>query len=125
MNSVNLIGRLTKEPDTRYTDNNMCVAKFTLAVDRWTKEKKEADFISCTAFGKTAEIIEKYVHKGNRLGVSGRIHTGSYTNKEGQKIYRTEVLADRIDLLGDSSRKENAPEDAPDGFEVLDEDLPF
>ena len=92
MNKVVLMGRLTKDPEER-TNGDTTVARFTLAVDRKFK-KDESDFISCVAFGKTAEFISKYFSKGNRIGISGRIQTGNYTNKEGQKIYTTDVVAD-------------------------------
>lgn len=123
MNSVNLIGRLTKDPDIRYTQEQMCMARFTLAVDRIRSgQEKQTDFISCVSFGKPAETVEKYVSKGNRLGVTGSIKTGSYTNKDGKKVYTTDVVADRVFLLESAKPKE---EDAPDGFEALDEELPF
>lgn len=133
MNSANLIGRLTRDPDIRYTQEQMCVAHFTLAVDRPAKKgkKAEADFISCAAFGKTAEIVEKYVRKGNQMGLSGRIRTGAYTNKDGQKVYTTEVVTDRVYLIGGRSKAEEPdqpdPNDvpAPEGFDYLDDDLPF
>ena len=89
MNSVKLVGRLTREPDVRYTDGGSTVARFTVAVDRRFKREGEdsADFVSCVAWGKTAEFLEKYFRKGQRIGLIGRIKTGSYTNQEGTKVY--------------------------------------
>lgn len=97
MNKVVLMGRLTKDPEIRYTqgENSMCIARYTLAVDRKfskSKDEKETDFISCVAFGKMGEHAEKYFKKGTKLAISGRIQTGSYTNKDGVKVYTTEVV---------------------------------
>ena len=88
------IGRLTREPEVRRTDAGKAVAKYTLAVDReYTKDgEKEADFISCTAFGKNGEFAEKYLRKGMKIAVIGAIRTGSYTNKDGVKVYTTEAV---------------------------------
>lgn len=103
MNKVVLIGRLTKDPDVRYSqgENSMAIARFSIAVDRKTKsgEEKQADYPNCVAFGKVAELIEKYVHKGNRFGVIGHIQTGSYTNRDGVKVYTTDVMVDEIEFL--------------------------
>ena len=98
MNKVFLIGRFTKDPDIRYSSNaeHTCVARFSLAVDRkYSKgSEKETDFINCVAFGKTAEFVEKWTHKGIKMVVSGRIQTGSYTNREGRKVYTTDVVVE-------------------------------
>ena len=101
MNKVILMGRLTRDPEVRYTqgDNAMAIAKYTLAVDRRRGrsnggDEQQADFISCTAFGKSGEFAEKYLHKGTKICVSGRIQTGSYTNKDGVKVYTTDVVVD-------------------------------
>ena len=98
MNKVVLVGRLTKEPETRYTqgDNPMAIARYTLAVDRRFKREGEptADFINCVVFGKPAEFAEKYFRKGLRIAISGRITTGSFTNKDGVKVYTTEVTVE-------------------------------
>lgn len=96
MNKVILLGRLTKDPDVRYTqgENSMCIARYTLAVDRMGSKKEgqqNADFINCVAFGKAGEFAEKYCKKGTKLAISGRIQTGSYTNKDGVKVYTTDV----------------------------------
>ena len=98
MNKVVLMGRLTRDPDVRYTqgDNSMCIARYTLAVDRRfsrnNNDGQTADFISCVAFGRSGEFAEKYLHKGTKIAVSGRIQTGSYTNKDGVRVYTTEVV---------------------------------
>ena len=99
MNKVILMGRLTRDPDIRYTqgDNSMCIARYTLAVDRrfsrnGNNDGNSADFIPCVAFGKSAEFCEKYLRKGTKMAVTGRIQTGSYTNKDGAKVYTTEVV---------------------------------
>lgn len=100
MNQVFLIGRLAKNPDIRYTqgDNSMCVARYTLAVDRRGKAK-EADFISCVAFGRSGEFAERFLHKGTKILVNGHIQTGSYTNRDGQKVYTTEVAVDQHEFV--------------------------
>ena len=141
MNRVILMGRLTRDPDIRYTsgEDSMAVARYTLAIDRTTKKQDEqsADFISCVAFSKAAEFAEKYFRQGMRVLVSGRLQTSSYTNREGQKIYTTDVILDSqefADSKGDSTeakgkRRREANVDAdgfmniPDG--VDDEGLPF
>lgn len=102
MNRVILMGRLTRDPDVRYSqgvNGSMAVARYTLAVDRRRARteggnEQTADFISCVAFGKAGEFAEKYFHQGTKLVVSGRIQTGSYTNKDGQKVYTTDVVVD-------------------------------
>lgn len=101
MNSVQLIGRFTKEPEVRYTEGGLSIARFTLAVDRRYKKEgaPNADFIRCIAFGKTAEFIEKYFHKGNKIGVTGRIQTGDYTNAEGVKVYTTDVIVENTEFV--------------------------
>lgn len=110
MNNTALIGRLTKEPEINYNvtnDGQLAMAKFTLAVDR-PKNREKTDFIRVVAWGGTAEIIEKYVHKGHRLGVRGHIETGSYQNKEGHTVYTTDVVAEDIDLL--EPKQDNEPQ---------------
>ena len=98
MNKVILMGRLTRDPDVRYSsgENAMAIARYTLAVDRRFNRNNEAtaDFISCVAFGKSAEFAEKYLRQGIKIAVTGRIQTGSYTNREGQKVYTTEVVVE-------------------------------
>ena len=133
------IGRLTRDPEVRYTqgDKPMAIARYTLAVDRRYKKEGEqsADFIPCVAFGKTAEFVEKYCKKGTKLAVSGRIQTGSYTNREGQKVYTTEVMIEEQEFAeskGSAQKQNTQPakeEDGMDGFmnipDGLDEELPF
>lgn len=141
MNKVILMGRLTRDPDIRYSqgENAMAIARYTLAVDRRVKGNSEqsADFISCIAFSKLAEFAERYLHQGTKIVIEGRIQTGSYTNKDGQKVYTTEVVVENCEFAesknaSDSnsySRPEptNASADGfmniPDGLE--DEGLPF
>ncbi|MFG6327449.1 MAG: single-stranded DNA-binding protein [Lachnospiraceae bacterium] len=146
MNKVILMGRLTRDPDIRYSqgENSLAIARFTLAVDRRFKREgsndQTADFISCVAFGKTAEFCERYTHQGTKLVVEGRIQTGSYTNKDGVKVYTTEVVVENTEFAESkssssegnyvpSARPEpvNAAGDGfmniPDGIE--DEGLPF
>ena len=103
MNKVILMGRLTRDPDIRYSqgDNSMAIARFTLAVDRRFSRRdsdQSADFISCVAFGRTAEFFEKYAKQGTKLVVEGRIQTGSYTNREGQKVYTTDVVVENVEF---------------------------
>ena len=138
MNKVILIGRLARDPDVRYTQGGMAVARYTLAVDRKFRKNNEngneqtADFISCVAFGKSAEFAEKYLHKGIKTAVTGRIQTGSYTNRDGQKVYTTDVVVEEQEFV--ESKKAAGQEEGgnvdqdgfmniPDG--VDDEDLPF
>lgn len=108
MNKAILMGRLTADPELRYTQNNTAVCRFTLAVDRYMGQDKEnqADFISCTAWGKTAEFISQYYFKGKKALVEGNIKTGSYDDKNGRKVYTTEVWVERIDFA-DDKRKDN------------------
>ncbi len=121
MNNVTLIGRLVRDPETRYS-GEMAVTTFTLAVDRQGKDKG-ADFIRIVSFGKTAELCEKYLAKGRQVAIQGRINTGSY-EKDGQKIYTTDVIADRVKFLG--SKKDNEPkEDVYEGFQALEDDSDF
>lgn len=141
INSVNLTGRLTRDPDVRYTDGGTSIARFTLAVDRRFKQDggPTADFPSCVAFGKTAEFIERYFHQGMKLELTGRIQTGSYTNKDGAKVYTTDVIAEQVGFGESKSASQNhegssepgggfGPEEG-DGFmnvpDGIDEELPF
>lgn len=141
MNKVILMGRLTRDPEVRYSsgENATAVARFSLAVDRRFKREGEqnADFISCVAFGKTAEFIEKYFRKGMRMTLAGRIQTGSYTNKEGNKVYTTDVFVEECEFAESKKASEEnrdtgpVPNNAPgsDGFmnipDGIDEELPF
>ena len=134
MNKTLLIGRTTKDPDIRYTQNEqpMTIARFNLAVDRRFKKDGEqsADFISCVAFGKTAEFIEKYVFKGTKIAVEGRIQTGSYTNKDGNKVYTTDVVVEQVEFAGAKTDSKSAAKESNDDFMNVadgldDEGLPF
>lgn len=129
MNNVVLIGRLTKDPEIRYTQSNIAVASFTLAIDRPVKSggEKQTDFPRVICFGKTAELVEKYVTKGRQVAVQGRIQTGSYQKQDGSTAYTTDVVADRVEFLGSASKSNDTPSDAPSGFAALDDDdnIPF
>lgn len=140
MNKTWLIGRLTRDPEVRYSqgENPTAVARFTLAVDRRFKKagEQEVDFISCVAFGKTAEFIEKYFRQGTKMVACGRIQTGSYTNKDGQKVYTTDVVVEEVDFAESKNSQNNSNESRPepssamdDGFmnipDGVDEELPF
>lgn len=144
MNKVILMGRLTRDPEVRYSqgESSLAIARFTLAVDRRVKRDGEAtaDFISCVAFGKQAEFIERYLHQGTKIVAEGRIQTGSYTNKEGQKVYTTDVILDSTEFAESKNSAgteggytQSRPEPvsaAGDGFMnipdgVEDEGLPF
>lgn len=135
MNKVTLIGRLTKDLEMHYSSNsnNTAIARYTLAVDRQYKRdgEQEADFIRCITFGKTAEAAEKYLFKGARVAIEGRIQTGVFTNSRGQKIYTTDIVVERQEFLEKRSNRqpttdnqydENNFMDIPDD---IDADLPF
>ena len=117
MNKVILCGRLVRDPEVRYSQGAtpMAVAKFTLAVDRRFKKDGEqsADFINCVAFGKVAETIEKYVHQGNKIIVEGRWQTGSYTNKDGVKVYTNDCMVENIDFCESRSGQQTNSQPAP------------
>lgn len=136
------MGRLTRDPEIRYTQGNepMCIARYTLAVDRRNKKdgQDNADFIPCVAFGKAAEFVEKYVKKGTKLAVVGRIQTGSYTNKDGQKVYTTDVMIEEQEFAESKASQQGGQkqtatqqkeEDGMDGFmnipDCIEESLPF
>ena len=145
MNKVILMGRLTRDPEVRYSagENALAIVRYTLAVDRRFRRDGEAtaDFISCVVFGRGAEFAEKYFHQGIRIVVSGRIQTGSYTNREGQKVYTTEVVVEEQEFAesknassANTQSYQAAPAPAPsadagDGFmnipDGIDEELPF
>ena len=126
MNAVTLIGRLTRDPETRYTsDTQMAVTRFSLAIDRG--KDKGADYPSIICFGKTAENCEKYLKKGRMVGIQGRIQTGSY-EKDGHRVYTTDIVADRVEFLEKPETTPTAapePEYVPDGYEQISEDIPF
>lgn len=148
MNKVILMGRLTRDPEVRYSqgDNSMAIARYTLAVDRRfnrnNNDENSADFIGCVAFGKSGEFAEKYFRKGTKVLVTGRIQTGSYTNRDGVKVYTTDVVVEDQEFA--ESRNSNSgsgssfmgggssapqPSGAGDGFmnipDGIDEELPF
>lgn len=146
MNSVVLIGRLTRDPELRYTTSQMAVATFSLAIDRPVRagKERETDFPRVTVFGKQAENCEKYLAKGRMAAVQGRLQTGSYTNKDGATVYTTDVVADRVEFLEWGDRPQgSAPrsqqihvsepasvsggfdDEMPDSFQAIDEDVPF
>lgn len=136
MNKVLLIGRLVKDPDIRYSQgqNSMVIARYTLAVDRAVKKDREqtADFISCVAFDKNGEFAEKYLHKGTKIAIEGRIQTGSYTDKEGRKVYTTDIVVEHHEFCESRNASSASGNNAPDadGFvsipdNVDDEALPF
>lgn len=146
MNKVILMGRLTRDPEVRYTqgENAMAVARYTLAVDRRMSRSNQnsdqtADFIQCVAFGRSGEFAERYLHKGTKVVVTGRIQTGSYTNRDGQRVYTTDVVVEDQEFAesknatqnnssGTSTDKQSSI-DAGDGFmsipDGIDEELPF
>ena len=143
MNKVQLVGRLTRDPEIRYSqgENATATARFSVAVNRRFKNAEgnyDADFINCVAFGKSAEFVEKYFKKGMAIGLTGRIQTGSYTNKDGQRVYTTDVVVEETEFVeskgassaDNSNNSRPAPSAAnnndfmsiPDG---IDEELPF
>lgn len=115
MNKVVLMGRLVREPEVRYSsgaNGSTAVARYTLAVDRKFKQEGQpnADFINCIAFGKLGEFAEKYLHKGVKIAVTGRIQTGSYTNKDGQKVYTTDVVVEEQEFCESKSQSNSQPQ---------------
>ncbi len=147
MNKVILMGRLTRDPEIRYAnnENNTCIANYTLAVDRGFKrqgDEQTADFIRCVAMGKGGEFAEKYLHQGTKIVVEGRIQTGSYTNKDGQKIFTTEVWVESQEFAeskaasaqngnqnASAPTRPNVAQNDSDGFmnipDAIEEELPF
>ncbi len=146
MNKVILMGRLTRDPEVRYSqgENATAVARYTLAVDRRfnrNNEEQTADFINCVAFGRSGEFAEKYLHKGTKIAITGRIQTGSYTNKDGVRVYTTDVVVEDQEFAesknasaanggyAPAERNDSAPAAAGDGFmnipDGIDEELPF
>ena len=145
MNKVILMGRLTRDPEVRYSqgEKSMAIARYTIAVDRRVRrdgDQQTADFINCVAFGRSGEFAEKYFHKGIKIAVTGRIQTGSYTNKDGQRVYTTDVIVEEQEFAesksasasnaGAAAANGNAAGSAiGDGFmnlpDGIDEELPF
>ncbi len=147
MNKVILMGRLTRDPEIRYAnnENNTCIANYTLAVDRRFKrqgDEQTADFINCVVFGRGAEFAENYLHQGTKIIAEGRIQTGSYTNKDGQKIFTTDVLVESQEFAeskaasaqngnqnASAPTRPNVAQNDSDGFmnipDAIEEELPF
>lgn len=146
MNRVILMGRLTRDPEVRYSqgENATAVARYTLAVERRfnrNNDDQTADFINCVAFGRSGEFAEKYLHKGTKIAITGRIQTGSYTNKDGVRVYTTDVVVEDQEFAesknasaanggyAPAERHDSAPAAAGDGFmnipDGIDEELPF
>lgn len=139
MNKVYLIGRLAADPDVRYSqgETSTAIARYRLAVNRRFKREgeQEADFISCVAFGKNGEFAEKYLHKGMKIAIAGRIQTGSYNNQEGQKVYTTDIVVEEHEFCESKGTGGSSPAPTPsyatdeNGFmsipDGIDEELPF
>ena len=143
MNKVILMGRLTRDPEVRYSQGEQAtqIARYTVAVDRRVRRDSDgqsADFINCVAFGRQAEFAEKYLHKGTKIALTGRIQTGSYTNRDGNRVYTTDVIVEDQEFAESKSTSEQhtgtqpAPEPTPsnvDGFinipDGLEDELPF
>ena len=137
INNVVLIGRLTRDPELRYTPSNVAVATFNLAVNRNFKNQagdREADFINCMIWRKQAELLAEWCKKGNLVGITGRIQTRNYDNQQGQRVYVTEVVADTFQLLekrDNSANQSNIEEQMPASFgatnplDISDDDMPF
>ena len=130
MNNVILIGRTTREVELRYTTSQTAVARFSLAVERPVKDgEKKADFPNIIVFGKQAENCEKYLAKGRKVAVQGRLQTGSYEDKDGKRVYTTDVIAERVEFLewADSRTEESQSEhqETVDDFKALEEAVPF
>lgn len=134
MNNVMLIGRLTRDPEMRYTaETQMAVTRFSIAVSRPGKDKG-ADYPNIVVFGKTAENCEKWLKKGRQVAIQGRIQTGSYEKSDGTKVYTTDVIADRVEFLSGETTPETKPEPKqrmeqqdfiPQGYVAIEEDIPF
>lgn len=135
MNKVILMGRLTRDPEVRYSqgENSTAVARYTIAVDRKLSKDNEADFIPCVCFGKAAEFVEKHLRKGLKIAITGRLQTGSYTNKEGARIFTTDVVVEEHEFAESKSSGSNnqmpPSSSASDGFmnipDGIDDELPF
>jgi len=127
LNKVILIGRLTRDPDVRYSNNDgdqLCIARYTLAVDRI--KKGETDFIGCVAFGKQGEFAEKYLNQGTKIAIEGRIQTGSYTDKDGKKVYTTDVVVEKHEFC--ESKSDEPPKSNGEFMNVpkdVGDSLPF
>lgn len=127
MNKVFLIGRMTKDAEVRANDKGTSQTRFSVAINR---QKEGVDYINCIAWNKQAELIGKYLHKGNQIALEGHIHTGSYDDKDGKKVYTTDVVVDNITFIGNNTKieepkKEDPLEDFESEPQFTDEDLPF
>ena len=140
MNKVILMGRLTRDPEVRYSQGEQAtaIARYTVAVDRRFRrdgDSQSADFIGCVAFGRQAEFAEKYLRKGTKIALTGRIQTGSYTNRDGQKVYTTDVVVEEQEFAesknanGNTGNQNSSSVPSSDGFmnipDGIDEELPF
>lgn len=130
MNNVILIGRLTKDPELSFTPSQTALCKFTIAVDRQSKEEKTADFIRIVVWGKQAENCDRYLFKGKQVAVNGRIQTGSYKDRDGKTVYTTDVIANNVEFLGGKTEAEPKQEpldlsDMPYEFSPADDGMPF
>lgn len=124
MNAVILIGNLTRDPELRWSQD-MAICRFSIAVNDGYGEKQRTSYIPIVVFGKSAENCDKYLSKGSKVAVNGRIQTGSYTNKEGQKVYTTDVIANNVEFLsggGDGHKREERRQEIPEGFQALPDD---
>ena len=131
MNKVILIGRLTRDPEIRTAQDGLTIARYSLAIDRQTKEK-QADFFRCVTFGKNAEFVERYLKKGTKVAVTGRLQSGSYTDRDGRKVYTVEVVTENhefVESKAAAERNEQQIETSADGFMNIPdgnhEELPF
>lgn len=129
MNNVSLVGRLTRNPEIKATNSGSSYARFSIAVDRRGKDAG-TDFINIVAFGKTSEFIERYFRKGQRIGINGRIQTGSYEGKDGKKVYTFDVIAENVEFVESKSASASATPANADGFVnipdgVEDPGMPF
>lgn len=132
MNNVVLIGRLTRDPEVRYTEAQLAIARFSIAINRVPGrdgQERGADFPNIVVFGKQAENCERFLSKGRQVAIQGHIQTGSYTNKDGNKVYTTDVVADRVEFLEWGDRPagaETSNAGIPEGFQAIDDDdIPF
>ena len=131
MNKVILIGRLTRDPEIRTAQDGLTIARYSLAIDR-QDERKQADFFRCVTFGKNAEFVERYLKKGTKVAVTGRLQSGSYTDRDGRKVYTVEVVTENhefVESKAAAERNEQQIETSADGFmnipDGIDEELPF
>lgn len=135
MNSVSLIGNLTRKPETKYSpgDNPLAICRFSIAINSGYGDNKRVDYPNIVVFGKTAENCEKFLDKGRKVAIEGRIQTGSY-EKDGHKVYTTDIVANRVEFLGGGEKAETTGTNEPDprveggvpnGYQAIDDDIPF